>query len=117
MTPAVPPDRSIDYIPVIDLAGALSGDHAQRRSVATAIDAVCRESGFLVVSGHGVDPDLVERIHRSTIELFAQPDEWKDRFDCPPESPALRGIHPPSTAGVGGRGRRERATTSARCSR
>ena len=90
--PPLVPSPPSDYIPVIDLAGARSGDPAERRAVAATIDAVCRESGFLVVAGHGVDPDLIERIHRTTIELFDQPDEWKAQYDCPPESPALRGF-------------------------
>ena len=76
-----------DYIPVIDLTGARSGDPQARREVAATIDAVCRESGFLVVTGHGVDPDLIERIHRTTIDLFDQPDEWKAQYDCAPDSP------------------------------
>lgn len=83
---------STDYIRVIDLAGARSGDPLQRAAVAAAIDAVCRESGFLVVTGHGVDPDLIERIHRTTVELFEQPDEWKAQYDCAPDSPTLRGF-------------------------
>ncbi|MET0910286.1 MAG: 2OG-Fe(II) oxygenase family protein [Ilumatobacteraceae bacterium] len=81
-----------EYIPVIDLTGARSGDPDERTAVASAIDAVCRESGFLVVTGHGIDPELIDRIHGTTIELFAQPDEWKAQYDCAPESPALRGF-------------------------
>jgi isopenicillin N synthase-like dioxygenase len=86
-------DPSTDeYIPAIDLSGARSGDPDERQAVGSAIDAVCRDSGFLVVTGHGIDPDLIDRIHRTTIELFDQPDEWKAQYDCAPDSPALRGF-------------------------
>jgi isopenicillin N synthase-like dioxygenase len=81
-----------DYIPVIDLAAARTGDAGARASVAAAIDAVCRESGFLVVSGHGVDPDLIARMHRVTLELFQQPDDWKAGWDGDPALPGLRGM-------------------------
>ncbi len=91
-----------DYIPVIDLAAARAGDPVARQSVAAEIDAACRESGFLVVGGHGIDQELIDRIHRTTIELFDQPDGWKARFDCPPESPALRGfVRRPSYVSAG----------------
>ncbi len=87
---------------MIDLAGARRGDPVARRAAAASIDAACRESGFLVVSGHGIDPGLIERIHRSAIELFRQPDDWKTTFDCPPDSPALRGfVRTPSRVSAG----------------
>jgi isopenicillin N synthase-like dioxygenase len=81
------------YIPVIDLGPARSGDPAARREVAAEIDRACRRSGFLVIDGHGVDPDLVRRLQDVTLELFLQPDEWKERFDCEPHARGLRGFH------------------------
>jgi isopenicillin N synthase-like dioxygenase len=78
-----------DYIPVIDLAPARRGDPAARRAVAAAIDAACRASGFLVVVGHGVDPDLIERMHDVTLRLFALADEDKVRWA---QDGALRGF-------------------------
>lgn len=81
------------YIPVIDLAPARSGDATARAGVAAEIDRACRESGFLVITGHGVAPDLVERLHAVTLELFTQPDEWKQQWDCPPDALGLRGFY------------------------
>jgi len=82
-----------DYIPVIDVGSARAGDQAERRRVAAEIDAACRQSGFLVITGHGVDAGLIRRMHDVTLELFAQPDEWKDRWRPPPEANGLRGMH------------------------
>src|SRR3954447_4867958 len=59
-----------DYIPIIDLTEARAGDVGARRQVAAAIDAACRQSGFLVVRGHGIDPALIAEMHRVTLELF-----------------------------------------------
>src|SRR5215218_1271802 len=74
------------YIPVIDL-------HRPRSIVASEIDAACRESGFLVVTGHDVDPALIERMHGVTLALFEQPSEWKQQWQPAPEAAGLRGMH------------------------
>ena len=75
-----------EYIPVIDLTGP-------RHEVARAIDAACRESGFLVVTGHGVDADLIQRMHDVTLALFLQPAEWKQQWQPPADAAGLRGMH------------------------
>ncbi|MCU1501494.1 MAG: Flavanone 3-dioxygenase [Ilumatobacteraceae bacterium] len=93
-TPADPRSAAADeYIPVVDLAAARAGDAAARHAVAATIDAACRESGFLVVSGHGIDQSLIDEMHRVTVALFEQPDEWKDRWIPPEEAAGLRGIY------------------------
>jgi hypothetical protein len=74
------------YIPVIDL-------RAPRHEVAATIDAAARESGFLVVTGHGVDPELIQRMHDVTLELFRQPAAWKQRWRPPADVAGLRGMH------------------------
>ena len=86
-------DTTMAYIPVIDLGPARSGVAAARAAVANDIDRACRESGFLVATGHGVDPSLVERLHDVTLELFAQPDDWKAKWDCSPDALGLRGFY------------------------
>ncbi len=40
-------------VPAIDLDAWFHGDQADRRAVAGRVDAALRESGFLVVTGHG----------------------------------------------------------------
>jgi isopenicillin N synthase-like dioxygenase len=47
-------------VPVIDIAPYLTGDEAGRRQVAAAVDRACRDIGFLVISGHGIAPELVD---------------------------------------------------------
>lgn len=92
-TDAAPDPVLVDgYIPVLDIGAARAGDPGARARAASAIDAVCRDSGFLVITGHGVDPALIERIHQVTLEMFAQPDAWKDEWQCDLSSPTLRGL-------------------------
>ena len=61
--------------------------------MAATIDAAYRDSGFLVVSGHGIDQALIDEMHRVTVALFEQPDEWKDRWIPPEEAAGLRGMY------------------------
>jgi isopenicillin N synthase-like dioxygenase len=62
--------------PTIDLARA--GAAAARE-----IDRICRETGFLAVSGHGVPPALVADVVRVSREFFDLPLEKKMRVAMP----------------------------------
>ena len=46
-------------VPVIDIAPFRSADQTCRRAVAAATGQAINEIGFLVITGHGVDPDLI----------------------------------------------------------
>jgi hypothetical protein len=46
-------------VPVIDIEPFRSGDPARRRTVAQAAGQAVSDIGFLVITGHGVDPDLI----------------------------------------------------------
>ncbi|QUH03549.1 isopenicillin N synthase family oxygenase [Saccharopolyspora erythraea] len=65
------------YVPVIDIS-ARDSDPG-RRALAAAIGQACRNSGFFVIVGHGVAPELVDRMHEVTTGFFALPDAEKDR--------------------------------------
>ena len=45
--------------PVIDIS-TLNGDSATRSALASRIDAVCRDIGFLAVTGHAVPDDILK---------------------------------------------------------
>ena len=81
------------YVPVIDLTLARQGDPADRAAIASTIDRTCRDSGFLVVTGHGIDAGLVARMHEATLEFFSLPDEVKDQYTVSPGDPTLRGYY------------------------
>jgi isopenicillin N synthase-like dioxygenase len=77
--------RSI--VPTIDLSGWASGDPQVRAALAAEIDEACRTVGFLEVTGHGVDPGLIERMLAVTSEFFDLPEDEKLRYV--PPSPAI----------------------------
>jgi isopenicillin N synthase-like dioxygenase len=57
-------------LPFIDVSALVSGS-GDRCAIAKALDGACRECGFFYVTGHGVDPALIERLERLSREFFA----------------------------------------------
>lgn len=81
-------------VPVIDIS---TGDASQ------SIDAACRHDGFFVITGHGVDPSLFERLEDAARQFFALPPEAKAAIAMAKAGPAWRGWFPPGgelTSGV-----------------
>ncbi len=79
------------YIPVIDLSFARGGEHADREAVARSVAQACSRSGFMVITGHGVPEELVQRMEAVSIEFFDLADEVKDRYESPAGDTSLRG--------------------------
>ena len=52
------------------------------RNIAHHVDASCRELGFLIITGHGVDPGLVDRAWEATRTFFSMSLEDKQAA-CP----------------------------------
>lgn len=70
-TPA--PHTAFQTLPLVDISGLFSTCDKVRAQAASALDAASREAGFLYITGHGVDPLVIERLKRSTEAYFAQP--------------------------------------------
>ena len=62
-------------IPTIDLRPWLNGDAEARGAIARTVDEALRTAGFLLVTGHGVDPDLRARIRAAARAFFLLPAE------------------------------------------
>jgi isopenicillin N synthase-like dioxygenase len=62
-------------IPIIDIAPFLDG--TDRRGVADAVDAACRDIGFFVITGHGLDLGLLHHVRDLGLEFFRLPLERK----------------------------------------
>ena len=70
---------SAQYLPIIDLSRLRSGDAASLAETARAVDAVCRESGFFYIVGHGLAPGLTQRMFAASRAFFEQTDEVKQQ--------------------------------------
>jgi isopenicillin N synthase-like dioxygenase len=66
-----------DAVHEIDLRPFVAGGAEGRRAVVTAVDAACRDSGFLTLTGHGVDPALCTAVLDAWQQFFDRPEEEK----------------------------------------
>nr|MDT0524883.1 2-oxoglutarate and iron-dependent oxygenase domain-containing protein [Streptomyces sp. DSM 41633] len=69
-------------IATIDLARWYAGG-AEADAVAAEVDAGLQRAGFIVVTGHGVDPELAARVRAASREFFALPHEVKEGYSVP----------------------------------
>ncbi len=84
------------HVPVIDLAPFRRGDAAARRALARRIGATCEEIGFLVLTGHGVPGELIDRAFAVSRGFFDLPEAAK-LAACPPDPVMPRGYQPYGT--------------------
>jgi len=68
---------SDNFVPVIDVAPYFSGAPDGKRRVADQLGRACREVGFYVIVGHGVDPALVDEVEAVSREFFDLPIDEK----------------------------------------
>ena len=84
-------------IPTIDIAPFLDG--RAREAVAGRVARACEAIGFLVVTGHGIAPHVIDRAFERSRAFFDLPRERKDRWH--PTGPSRqRGYHGFATRGL-----------------
>jgi isopenicillin N synthase-like dioxygenase len=93
-------DGAVTALPVhpVDLEPFRTGGADDRRGVAEAIDAACRDSGFLQITGHGVPRATCDAVLDVFGEFFDQRLDYKEHFVVA-DSEANRGY---SAVGVEG---------------
>ncbi|MGX1132341.1 isopenicillin N synthase-like dioxygenase [Streptomyces glaucescens] len=69
-------------IPAIDLRPWLDGGPDDRARTARTVDEALRRAGFLLVTGHGVDPGLRARIRAAAREFFLLPAGVKEAYEA-----------------------------------
>ena len=70
------PNVRSDGIPVIDIS-PFRRNEAGARSTVLAVEAACRDTGFFLVTGHGVSAEATDRIYRLARAFFDLPDAYK----------------------------------------
>ncbi|SLN39355.1 isopenicillin N synthase family dioxygenase [Pseudooctadecabacter jejudonensis] len=66
-----------------DLAAFEAAHGAARAQAAADLDAICRDSGFLILEGHGVPEAVIDGIWQAAHAFFAQPADQKARVAPP----------------------------------
>jgi isopenicillin N synthase-like dioxygenase len=69
---------SATTIPVIDISPFRTGDSKGSEEVVAAVRSACEDTGFFMVSGHGVPETLIEEVYGAGIGFFDLPDEQKN---------------------------------------
>jgi isopenicillin N synthase-like dioxygenase len=72
-----------ETVPVIDLSPWRSGGADARRALAREVDRTCREIGFMVIAGHGIDAGLIASVEATSRAFFDLPLEEKMRIVRP----------------------------------
>jgi isopenicillin N synthase-like dioxygenase len=70
-------------VPIIDVAPFCDGGAAARRAIATEVGRAVNDIGFLVITGHGVDPALVAEVQAVSNQFFDLPIMEKQRVARP----------------------------------
>jgi isopenicillin N synthase-like dioxygenase len=72
---------------VVDLAAHRSLGGAARRDSATRLDAICRTTGFLVLTGHEVPQSVIDAMRAAVAAFFDLPRAQKQRLVPAPGDP------------------------------
>lgn len=76
-TPRINPRPAFQSLPLVDIGGLFSANQADRAGAASALGHAAEQAGFLYVTGHGIDPQVISRLKLRATEYFAQPLEQK----------------------------------------
>ncbi len=87
-------------VPIIDIEPYRLGGSAERRRVAEQVGRAVAEIGFLVITGHGVDPALIAAVERVSRAFFDLPLDVKARV-ARPATDVARGYIPLEAESVG----------------
>ena len=70
-------------IPRLDLNGYINGDGAQRKKFSDDIGKAFNETGFVTITNHGLDKQLIDKLYDDIKALFALPDTVKAKYEVP----------------------------------
>jgi len=87
-------------VPIIDVGPFRTGDRAVRHAIADEVGRAVSDIGFLVITGHGVDPELIAQVQSVSAEFFNLASEEKLRVGRPAPD-VTRGYIPLEAESVG----------------
>ena len=70
-------------IPRLDLDVYINGDSRQRKQFSGEIGKAFNETGFVTITNHGLDKQLINKLYEDVKALFALPDAVKVKYEVP----------------------------------
>jgi len=67
----------------LDLYLYTKGDGAQRKQFSDDIGKAFNETGFVTITNHGLDKQLIDKLYDDVKALFALPDDVKEKYEVP----------------------------------
>jgi isopenicillin N synthase-like dioxygenase len=81
-----------ESVPIIDLTPWFAGTEDGKAAIARQVAEACESIGFLVISGHRVPHDLIDRAFAAVSAFYSLPQVERDRWR-PTVSSSARGYH------------------------
>ena len=66
-------------LPIIDFSRLATDGPAARSEVAAQIERACRDTGFFYLTGHGIDPRVIDAAFNASHGFFRQPESVKQQ--------------------------------------
>ena len=70
-------------IPRLDLNNYLNGGLSHKKEFSDAIGKAFTETGFVTITNHGLDKELIEKLYTDVKALFELPDAIKAKYEIP----------------------------------
>ncbi|GAC1301389.1 MAG: 2-oxoglutarate and iron-dependent oxygenase domain-containing protein [Mucilaginibacter sp.] len=70
-------------IPRLDLDFYINGDKTQRKQFSDDIGKAFNQTGFVTITNHGLNKQLIDKLYADIKALFALPDAVKSKYEIP----------------------------------
>ena len=67
----------VERIPVLDIGPALAGEPGAQTSLAKDVAQACADTGFLVITNHGISQTLIDDAFAAASDFFDLPEQRK----------------------------------------
>ena len=69
--------------PRFNLSKFENASGAQRKQLSASLDAICSETGFVILEGHGVPEEMIEQQWSVINDFFDAPSNVKEKVKVP----------------------------------
>ncbi len=72
---------STPYIPCLDLGSYIEGDEVQRKKFSDELGRAFNDSGFVTITNHGVDQELIDKLYEKIQSAFSLSADQKKKYE------------------------------------